>query len=302
MFTELISDKKNRRLAILATLVLLDIFAFVVFDTYAAAKAGAADSGSSGFDNLAGLPGSVGWILNVDHISGILDGTYGLSDLAAAVGNAYSLNSYILNKGAIIFFSCIIIVSIYKFAPDLLPICYGYLLGIALIGLYDGLITLDVIRPAELPLPGLGHEIPYVIMSVCVVTGGIIALSKAMAYVLSGVMAIGFLSENDSNGAAGSPRIGHLFGGRPGRRGAPEHKKKLTDDQLLAYEAKIKELADVDTDGSIESMGRMYDVVNEVSTAYGIDQSLVTYDIYKEKMSRRAPRNGEFTLIDSSKY
>lgn len=302
MFTEFISDKKNRRLAILAALVLLDIFAFVVFDTYAAAHAGIGEGRSSGFDNIAHMLSGAGWILNANHISDILSGTYGLSDLVAAVENAYSLNSYILNKGAVIFFSCIIIVSIYRFAPDLLSICYGYLLGIALIGLYDGLVTLEMIRPADLPLSGLGNEIPYAIMSICIVAGGILALSKAMAYVLSGIMAIGFMDANDSSGAVGLSRIGHKFRRGSGRIGIPEHKMKLTDDQLRVYEAKIKELADIDTDGSIESMGQMYDVINAVSTAYDIDQSIVTYDIYKEKMSRRAPRNGKFDLIDPSKF
>ena len=144
----------------------------------------------------------------------------------------YAENAYIVGKVATILFSCIVVVGIYRFAPDLLPICYGYLLGIAGVGMYEGLQNIGVIGPGQLTqLPFDFKAIPQAIMTICVVVGGIVSLSKVTAYIFSQLVALQLFEEGGiSRFASKVPVIGHRMNETRIAVASEDHKLRIPKD------------------------------------------------------------------------
>lgn len=293
MLDRLLSNKSDRRLTILAALILLDTFTFIIFDVYAGARSGV---NAHPFNTMAGAL----WLFDIGHIMDLLGGHYGIDYIQAAVWAFYLANSFILNKVAIILISGIVVICIYQYAPDLLFICYGYLLGIAGVGTYEGLLNTGVIGPVGLSiLPFDFKIIPQAIMTICIVTGGIISLSKVAAYVLSQIVALQ-LGEDRRNDGFHLLSLDRLLN-RTRAPGAPEdHKLLIPQEFLPVYEKNIKELADLDTQNSIEAIQRSYDLVNQIAEKYGVDQYHVMYDVYKEKQGRAVKRGTFSKVIDNA--
>ena len=303
MLEKLLSHKIDHRLIILSALILLDAFTFVVFDVIASAQGG---GGTQAINTLA----DAGWILNLSHIIGLLGGQYSLNFIWASIGGYYSTNIYIINKVAVILISGAVVAAIYRYAPVLLPVCYGYLLGIAGVGVFDGLQNIGAISGSELAaLPFDFKIIPQAVMAICVVAGGIISLSKATAYLFSQLVALQMFEEKYKAGFRPSfisyrvPFVDNLFKNIFGNTTIPGkmegHKVTIPGNLLPEYEKNIRELADLDTQNSIEAIQRSYDLVNQMAKKYGVDQYQVMYDVYKEKSGSIGPRDSFSTVREN---
>jgi len=193
MFDGLLSKKRDLRLVILAALILLDALTFIVFDVYAGIRSGV---NAHPFNTMSGAV----WLLDIGHITDLLSGSYGIDSIQAAVWAFYVTNSFIINKMAIILLSGIVVIGIYRYAPDLLFICYGYLLGVACVGTYEGLLNMGAISPEGLSILPLDVKIiPQALMTICVVAGGIISLSKVAAYAFSHIVALQLFEDAESS-------------------------------------------------------------------------------------------------------
>jgi hypothetical protein len=294
MLDGLLSRKSDRRLVILVALILLDAFTFIVFDVYTGIQSG---TNVHPFSTMADIL----WVFNINHIVDLLSGRYSLDYIWAGTQAFYISNGFIINKVAIILISGIVVVCIYRYAPDLLFICYGYLLGVAGVGIYDGLMNTGVISSEGLTtLPFDFKIIPQAIMGICVVTGGIISLSKVAAYIFSQMIAL-HLFDREEYGffELRVPFIDRLLNKTRVYGTQEDHKLRIPQEFLPIYEKNIKELADLDTQNSIEAIQRSYDLVNQMAEKYGVDQYHVMYDVYKEKKGRAIERD---TFSNSKVY
>jgi hypothetical protein len=285
---KILSRKIDKQLIILSALILLDAFTFVFFDVIAGSQNGA---NSHVFNTL----GNAGWILSTSNISGIVSGQYSLNFILSSIASYYGTNSFIFNKVVVILISGVVVAAIYRYAPALLPICYGYLLGIAGVGVYDGLQTIGVINSSELSaLPFDYQEIPQAIMAIFVVVGGILSLSKVTAYLFSQMVAL-HIFEDNTNTRSHVPFIGfralfldHIFKKTTlkdvvASSKMEDRKADISEELRPDYERIVRELAELDTQNSIEAIQRSYDLVNQMSERFGVDQYQVMYDVYKEK-------------------
>ena len=284
--------KSDYRLIILVALILLDAFTFIVFDIFT--------GGSTSARSLSTL-GDAGWLLNAGHIVDLLSGRYSPDFILAGLGAFYAANAYIINKVATILISGVVAIAIYLYAPDLLFICYGYLLGVAGVGIYDGLLNMGVISSEGISsLPFDYKIIPQAIMTICVVTGGIISFSKVAAYIFSRVVALQLFDDNNNLQGPRLPILGRLLN-RTMAPGAPEdHRLLIPQESLPIYEKNIRELADLDMQNSIEAIQRSYDLVNQMAEQYGVDQYHIMYDVYKEKQGRSFRSDKVSTAYDSA--
>jgi hypothetical protein len=295
-FDKLLPKKIDHNLIILSVLILLDAFTFVVFDVIAGSRGG---YNFQAFNTLS----SAGWILDPGHIVSLLTGQYDLNFISTSIGSYYGANSFIINKVAVILVSGIVVAAIYRYVPALLPVCYGYLIGIAGVGVFDGLQNIGVISSSELFGLHFDSEVlPQVIMTICIVAGGIISFSKVAAYLLSQLVSLHIFGKDSNSNyriqfmGFRIPSINYLFKNSLYEKASipiksEDHKAWIPMELLPQYEKNIRELADLDTQNSVEAIQQSYDLVNQMSERYGVDQYHIMYDVYKEKNGGMAPED-----------
>jgi hypothetical protein len=272
MSGELIINKKGRRALILLILIFLDIFAYGFFDTYTMIRLDPTKIQELGFDHLNRMAGRVSWLFSMDNLLNIP--TYGIVDIVNTLHDSYTENSLILGKAVILGLSAIILIAIFRFAPDLLPVCYGYLSGIAIVGFYDGLLNLGFngIVSGILPVgldPGI---IPKSIMALCIVTGGAIAFSTVVSYLFAEAVTMRRMQKREALSA------GHM---------AVKDVVRINNMDLPEYEEKIKALARTRYGNDIGEISSMSDKVNELARSYNVDQYYILYDVYKIKNGKK---------------
>jgi len=272
MYRVILSDKKKRRTAILLVLILLDIISYGLFDTLTAAQA---DNTKMQEITGGGLISKIGWFFSLDNILSIQK--YSIGDVLNSLQSVYTDNSLILNKVFIFAISGIILILILKFAPELLAICYGYLSGIAIVGFYNGLLNLGFngILINTMP-PGFDAKIiPEAIMTICVVTGGAIAFSRVVSYLIAEVVALKLFDRdmglNTSLTIAGQSLV------------PVKETVRIKKEDLPEYEEKIRVLSKIERGNDLRDIGAMYEKVNELATHYNVDQYYILYDVYKVK-------------------
>ena len=271
MYIEILSAKKKRRTAILLVLILLDIISYGLFDTLTAAQA---DNTKMQEITGGGLISKIGWFFSLDNILSIQK--RGIGDDLNSLQSVYADNSLILNKIFIFAISGIILILILKFAPEILAICYGYLSGIAIVGFYNGLLNMGFGGILINVSPGFDPKIiPEFIMTICVVTGGAIAFSKVVSYLIAEVVALK-LFDRDRGLNASFATMGQSL--------APvKETVRIKKEDLPEYEEKIKVLSKIERGNDLRDIGAMYEKVNELATHYNVDQYYILYDVYKVK-------------------
>jgi hypothetical protein len=174
---------------------------------------------------------------------------------------------------------------IFKYAPDILPICYGYLTGIALVGIYNGLINMGFRYEVISTGMYMGLElnaIPRFIMTVCVISGALIAFSKVSAYYLSEAVSYGIYKYKKIR-YEGREYTAIQSWKKPEKKA---EEVKIEKSLLPEYEKRILELALIDPSNDIKKIGYVYDSINEIAEKYGVDTSHIYYDIYKARKNR----------------
>jgi len=272
MFGDLFINKKGRRAVILLILVFLDIFAYGFFDTYTMIRVDQTKMQELGFDHLYRMAGRIGWLFSIDNLLSIR--TYEIVDIVNTLQDLYAENRLILDKAAVLGLSAIILIAIFRFAPDLLPVCYGYLSGIAIVGLYDGLLNLGFngILSGVLPPGSDPYIIPKAIMALCVVTGGAITFSTVVSYLLAEAITMRRLQKIDDL-STGQITVKDVV--------------RIKENDLPEYEEKIRVLAGTRYGNDIGEISAMSEKVNELARSYNVDQYYILYDVYKMKKGKR---------------